>query len=64
MREAFLTVGTLLIFAGCMGAISATIPYAGAGVAITEAAVTQVYLAVGISTIIALIGAAIVLRYR
>ncbi len=63
MREAFLTVGTLLIFAGCMGAISGTVAM-GAGAAITDAALSQMLITEFVSAVIALVGAAIVLRYR
>ncbi len=58
-----LTVGTLLIFAGGMGAIAGTVAM-GAGANITDAALQQLFWAEGISTIIAFIGAALVLRNR
>ncbi len=63
MREAFLTVGMLLIFAGCMGAISGTVAM-GAGAAITDAALKQMFITEIASTIIAFAGAVLVLRYR
>lgn len=63
MREAFLTVGMLLIFAGCMGAIAGS-TLMGAGAQITDAALKQMFITEIVSTIIALAGAAVVLRYR
>lgn len=63
MREAFLTVGMLLIFAGCMGAISGS-TLMGAGAAITPAAVWEMLITEVASTIIAFAGAVLVLRYR
>ena len=63
MREALLTLGMLLIFTGCMGAIAGS-TLMGAGAAITDAALKEMLIAEVVSTIIALAGAAVVLRYR
>ncbi|OLD13837.1 MAG: hypothetical protein AUI93_00225 [Crenarchaeota archaeon 13_1_40CM_3_52_10] len=63
MKEAYLTMGTLLLFTGCMGAIAATTAM-GAGAAITSQALQQLLYAEVISTIIALIGGALVMRNR
>jgi len=56
-------MGTLLLFTGCMGAIAATTAM-GAGAAITSQALQQLLYAEVISTIIALIGGALVMRNR
>ncbi len=58
-----LTVGTLLIFAGCMGAIAGTVAM-GAGANITPDALSQMWFTEIISTIVALAGAALVVRNR
>ena len=58
-----LTVGTLLIFAGCMGAIAGTVAM-GAGAKIDEAALSRMWYTEIISTIVALAGAALVIRNR
>ena len=58
-----ITVGMLLIFAGCMGAIAGTVAM-GAGANITDVALLQLWYTEIISTIIALLGAALVLRNR
>jgi len=63
LKEAMLTVGMLLIFAGCMGAIAGTVAM-GAGANITDAALSQMWYTEIISTIIALAGTALVLRNR
>ena len=63
MKEAFLTIGTLLLFTGCMGAIAATTAM-GAGAAITSQALQQLLYAEVISTIIAFVGGALVMRNR
>ena len=63
MKEAYLTVGTLLLFTGCMGAIAATTAM-GAGAAITSQALQQLLYAEVISTIIAVVGGALVMRNR
>ena len=63
MKEAYLTVGMLLLFTGCMGAIAATTAM-GAGAAITAAALQQLLVAEVISTIIAVVGGALVMRNR
>ena len=63
MKEAYLTVGTLLLFTGCMGAIAATTAM-GAGAAITSQALQQLLYAEVISTIIAIFGGALVMRNR
>jgi hypothetical protein len=58
-----LTVGTLLIFAGCMGAIAGTVAM-GAGANITPDALSQMWFTEIISTVVALAGAALVVRNR
>ncbi len=58
-----LTVGTLLIFAGCMGAIAGTVKM-GAGANITPEALSQMWFTEILSTIVALAGAALVVRNR
>jgi len=63
LKEAFLTVGMLLLFTGCMGAIAATTAM-GAGAAITSQALQQLLVAEVISTIIAFVGGALVMRNR
>jgi len=63
LKEAFLTVGMLLLFTGCMGAIAATTAM-GAGATITPPALQQLLIAEVISTIIALVGGALVMRNR
>lgn len=63
MREAMLTLGTLLLFGGGLMAIAATTPM-GAGALITQAALVQMGWAIGISTVISLIGAILILRNR
>jgi hypothetical protein len=63
LKEAFLTVGMLLLFTGCMGAIAATTAM-GAGAAITPQSLQQLLYAEVISTIIALVGGALVMRNR
>jgi hypothetical protein len=63
MKEAYLTVGMILLFTGCMGAIAATTAM-GAGAAITAQALQQLLVAEVISTIIAFVGGALVMRNR
>jgi hypothetical protein len=63
LKEAFLTVGMLLLFTGCMGAIGATTAM-GAGAAITSQALQQLLVAEVVSTIIAFVGGALVMRNR
>ncbi len=63
MKEAYLTVGMLLLFTGCMGAIGATTAM-GAGATITAQALQQLLVAEVISTIIAFVGGALVMRNR
>jgi hypothetical protein len=63
LKEAFLTVGMLLLFTGCMGAIAATTAM-GAGAAITNQALQQLLVAEVVSTIIAFVGGALVMRNR
>jgi hypothetical protein len=63
MREAMLTLGTLLLFGGGLMAIAATTPM-GAGALITQAALVQMGWSIGIGTIISLLGAALILRNR
>lgn len=58
-----LTVGTLLIFAGCMGAIAGTVSM-GKGANITPDVLSQMWYTEIISTVIALAGAALVVRNR
>ncbi len=58
-----LTVGTLLIFAGCMGAIAGTVAM-GAGANITPDALSQMWYTEIISAITALAGATLVVRNR
>lgn len=58
-----LTLGTLLLFGGGLMAIAATTPM-GAGALITQAALVQMGWAIGISTVISLIGAILILRNR
>jgi hypothetical protein len=53
----------LLLFTGCMGAIAATTAM-GAGAAITPSALQQLLAAEVISTIIAFVGGALVMRNR
>jgi len=53
----------LLLFTGCMGAIAATTAM-GAGAAITRQALQQLLIAEVISTIIAFVGGALVMRNR
>jgi hypothetical protein len=63
LKEAFLTFGTLLLFIGCMGAIAGTTAM-GAGANITPQALQQLLMWEVIWTILAFIGAALVLRNR
>jgi len=63
MREAMLTIGTLLLFGGGLMAIAATTPM-GAGALITEAQLVQMGWSIMIGTIIAFIGAALIMRNR
>lgn len=63
MKEAYLTLGMLLLFMGCMGAIGATTAM-GAGAAITGAALQQLLVAEVTFTIIAFVGGALILRNR
>jgi len=53
----------LLLFTGCMGAIAATTAM-GAGTAITSQALQQLLVAEVVSTIIAFVGGALVMRNR
>jgi hypothetical protein len=62
MREAQLTVGTLLIFIGGMGAIGASTMNTGA--TITDQTLRTLLIAEVVSTIIAVIGGALVMRNR
>jgi hypothetical protein len=75
MREAMLTVGTLLIFVGAMGAIAASTVNTGPSVANSSPTFNSVilgpmrtlqalFIAEVIFTIVALVGAALVLRNR
>jgi hypothetical protein len=63
LKEAFLTIGTLLLFTGCMGAIAGTTAM-GAGANITPQALQQLLVTEVISSIIAFIGGALVMRNR
>jgi hypothetical protein len=63
LKEAFLTVGMLLLFTGCMGAIAGTTAM-GAGANITPQALQQLLVTEVISTIIAFIGGVLVMRNR
>ncbi len=62
MREAQITVGTLLVFAGAMGAIGASTMNTGA--TITDQTLKTLLIAEIVSTIIAFIGGYLVLRNR
>ncbi len=63
MREAMLTIGTLLLFGGGLMAIAATTPM-GAGALITPAQLVQMGWSIAIGTVIAFIGAALIMRNR
>ena len=63
MREAMLTVGTLLLFFGGLGAIAATTPM-GEGALIPPATLLQMGWSIGIFTVVAFIGAALIIRNR
>ena len=74
MREAMLTLGTLLLFGGGLMAIAATTPM-GAGALIGTAQCTvlgsapmpcldMMMWAIGIATVIAFAGAALIMRNR
>lgn len=63
MREAMLTVGTLLLFGGGLMAIAATTPM-GAGALISSDAVNQMGYSILIATIIAFVGAIMIVRNR
>ena len=63
LREAMLTIGTLLLFFGGLGAIAATTPM-GAGALITQATLVQMGWSISIFTVIAFIGAALIIRNR
>jgi hypothetical protein len=63
MREAMLTVGTLLLFFGGLGAIAATTAM-GAGALIQPAALAQMGWSLLVFTIISFIGAAMIIRNR
>jgi hypothetical protein len=58
-----LTLGTLLLFFGGLGAIAATTPM-GAGALITQATLVQMGWSMAIFTVVAFIGAALIVRYR
>jgi len=58
-----LTVGTLLLFGGGLMAIAATTPM-GAGALISSDAVTQMGYSILIATVIAFIGAIMIVRNR
>ncbi len=63
MREAMLTIGTLLLFGGGLMAIAATTPM-GAGALITQTELVQMGWSIAIGTVIAFIGAALIMRNR
>ncbi len=63
MREAMLTIGTLLLFGGGLMAVAATTPM-GAGALITEPQLVQMGWSIAIGTVIAFIGAALIMRNR
>ena len=63
MREAMLTIGTLLLFGGGLMAIAATTPM-GAGALITEPQLVQMGWSIAIGTVIAFTGAALIMRNR
>ena len=63
LKEAYLTVGMLLLFAGCMGDIGAT-TVMGAGAAITAPQLQELLFAEVFWTIIAFVGGALVMRNR
>ncbi len=63
MREAMLTIGTLLLFGGGLMAIAATTPI-GAGALITQTELVQMGWSIAIGTVIAFIGAALIMRNR
>lgn len=63
MREAMLTIGTLMLFGGGLMAIAATTPM-GAGALITPQELNQMGWSILIATIISLIGAALIIRNR
>jgi len=63
LREAMLTVGTLLLFFGGLGAIAATTPM-GEGALIQPATLVQMGWSISIFTVIAFIGAALIIRNR
>jgi len=63
MREAMLTIGTLLLFGGGLMAIAATTPM-GAGALITQTQLVQMGWSIAIGTVIAFIGAALIMRNR
>ena len=58
-----LTIGTLLLFFGGLGAIAATTPM-GEGALITQATLVQMGWSISIFTVIASIGAALIIRNR
>lgn len=58
-----LTLGTLLLFGGGLMAIAATTAM-GAGALITQQALDQMGIALLIATVIAFIGAALIVRNR
>ncbi|HEX4920834.1 MAG TPA: hypothetical protein VFV92_08850 [Candidatus Bathyarchaeia archaeon] len=63
MREAMLTIGTLMLFGGGLMAIAATTPM-GAGALITPQELDQMGWSILIATIISFIGAALIVRNR
>jgi len=63
LKEAYLTIGMLLLFTGCMGAIAATTAM-GAGALITGPALQQLLYAEVVSTIIAFVGGGLIMRNR
>lgn len=63
MREAMLTIGTLMLFGGGLMAIAATTPM-GAGALITPQELNQMGWSILIATIISFIGAALIVRNR
>ncbi len=63
LNAGMLTLGTLLLFFGGQGAIAATTAM-GAGALITSATLVQMGWSLFIFTLIAVAGAALIVRYR
>jgi glycerol uptake facilitator-like aquaporin len=63
LNAGMLTLGTLLLFFGGQGAIAATTPM-GAGALITQATLVQMGWNMLVFTIIAIIGGALIVKYR